>query len=347
LASGGKVEKLIGRGGDFPLTVQVSPQGASVHVFKDNALVAGSELAGGGISLKAKHALYVVEASAPGFALLRHEFMADGDLKTLSIFLAREGSPLVYPARDGMAHPCIGFPWEVPDMRISMIPISSGKLPPKSFAATKVIRHPFWMADAEIGQWTYEKIMRENPSMFRDDREAPVGRLPIGKAMEFCKRLNEIERQAGRLPDGFIYRLPTEAEWEYCARAGSSGLYCFGNDVETLAKYGWFAGNSEERTHSKASLKPNAWGLYDMHGNVWEYCSDIVKRPNPDDRSQQLFFYLAKGGAYDSQAGDLGFASRRIVRAIDKKEPGIGFRIVLAPPMESYILDETDKGPLR
>jgi formylglycine-generating enzyme required for sulfatase activity len=153
------------------------------------------------------------------------------------------------------------------------------------------ISKDYYLGAFQVTQAQYEKVMGANPSFFQgeaalhqsgrtieeeelspaDSSNHPVDNVSWEHAVEFCRKLSELpeEKKAGR-----VYRLPTEAEWEYACRAGSQTAFHFGDDPGSLGDYGWFKGNSGNQTHPVGQKKPNAWGLYDMHGNVSEWCND-------------------------------------------------------------------------
>jgi len=110
--------------------------------------------------------------------------------------------------------------------------------------------------------------MGDNPSKFRDcGDDCPVEQVSWEDGKRFIEKLNEIEKTR-------VYRLPSEAEWEYACRAGSETEFSFGNEAKRLGEFAWFRNNSGDKTHPVGQKKPNAWGLYDMHGKVWEWVED-------------------------------------------------------------------------
>ena len=128
------------------------------------------------------------------------------------------------------------------------------------------ITKPFYLGKYVITQEQWQQVMGNNPSRFKNAQH-PVEQVSWDDCQNFIAKLNE------KLP-GQTFRLPTEAEWEYACRAGTTTDYSFGDNEAALGEYAWYTGNSGATTHPVGEKKPNPWGLYDMHGGVWEWCAD-------------------------------------------------------------------------
>jgi formylglycine-generating enzyme required for sulfatase activity len=153
----------------------------------------------------------------------------------------------------------------------------AGRKPVEGPLTDVTISHGYWMGKFEVTQGQYLAVVGQNRSTFKQVGDnAPVERVTWNDALSFCRRLTQQERDAGRLPDGYVYTLPTEAQWEYAARAGKSSAYSNGNGVKDLDKAAWFADNSGQKTNPVGQKAANAWGLHDMMGNVNEWCLDYL-----------------------------------------------------------------------
>ncbi|MBF0452069.1 MAG: formylglycine-generating enzyme family protein [Candidatus Magnetomorum sp.] len=201
-----------------------------------------------------------------------------------------------------------------------------------------VLTKGYYMQTTEVTQGQWKSVMGENPSSFKDCGDnCPVENVSWEDVQHFIEKLN-------KKADKYIYRLPTEAEWEYAARAGTTTAYSFGNDSSQLSKYGnfcdfqctfsWKDANQDDHYKNTAPVKsysPNALGLYDMHGNVWEWCSDgygdypitpvIDPEGGQSDRGR-----LLRGGSWFSLAGDCRSAYR-FRGGPDRRSDNLGFRL--------------------
>ena len=195
----------------------------------------------------------------------------------------------------------------------------------------------FWKGIHEVTQGEYLKLQGTNPSGYPGPPNLPVEKVTWNEAVAYCRKLTEHERSSAHLPPGFVYRLPTEAEWEYACRSGSITRFHFGEDQrETeLADFAWYTENSQSATHAVGQLQPNAWGLYDMHGNVWEWCQDVwqdaytggtvIDYSGPTEG----WLRVARGGSWLYSANYCRSANRDSYGP-NNRCSDIGFRVVLA-----------------
>jgi formylglycine-generating enzyme required for sulfatase activity len=171
------------------------------------------------------------------------------------------------------------------------------------------ISNPFYLHSTQVTQGLWQEVMGGNPSKFKDcGDDCPVENVSWYDAQEFISKLNDKEGTDK-------YRLPTEAEWEYACRAGTTSEFSFGDDPTKLAEYAWYFDNSDKKTHPVRQKKTNPWGLYDMHGNVWEWCQDwhgdyssnpVVDPQGPDKGGGRVL----RGGSWFVSAGFIRSACR-------------------------------------
>jgi formylglycine-generating enzyme required for sulfatase activity len=197
------------------------------------------------------------------------------------------------------------------------------------------ISRPFQFSATEVMQGQWQAVMGTTPWKGKDSviegDDYPATYVSWDDAMEFCRRLSSRpdEKKSGR-----VYRLPTEAEWEYACRGGIAAEYGFGDDERMLGSFGWFDRNSEGHPQPVGKKLPNAFGLLDMHGNVWEWCSDVYAKdyyrnaPGVDPHSAKgSYLHVIRGGSWYDVAASSRSASRFYAHRTDSDNSNYGFRV--------------------
>ena len=213
---------------------------------------------------------------------------------------------------------------------------------------------PFSIGKYEVPQNLYEFVMGENPSRWKGPRNS-AEQMPWSEATEFCSRVTQLLQQQKLIGDDDVVRLPSEVEWEYCCRAGTETAYSFGDDARlpddvgpqarVLDEYAWHTGNAAGNDPAVGSLKPNPWGLYDVHGYLWEFCADHWHPdlshaprnglPYTDANPKQA---VIRGGSWKDPYPNLTSHARKPF-GISERSDDVGFRCVLAPATRTKTTD--------
>ena len=200
------------------------------------------------------------------------------------------------------------------------------------------ITRAFYLGVCEVTQGQYERVMGTNPSRFRESgQDAPVEMVSWEDAAEFCRRLSGlVEEKAAE------YRLPTEGEWEYACRGGTTAAWCFDNYVE-LRDYAWYGGNSGGETHAVGQKKASPFGLHDAHGNVWEWCQDRYAKdyyadspPSDPSGGTEGEYWVGRGGSWNFSDTDCRSARRYNIHASFRGDY-VGFRVAATPTGDGQV----------
>jgi len=202
----------------------------------------------------------------------------------------------------------------------------------------------YWLGRYEVTQKTWVELGMENHSYFKGPRN-PVGKVSWNDALEFCKRLSDHVKAKQEIPEGYVFRLPSEAEWEYACRAGTQTASSFGDAMSS--KQANFDGRSplgkatkginRKRPMPVGYYSPNAWGFYDMHGNMWEWCLDGWREftdgqevnPRPSRAEINPRYKVVKGGSWYVHGWECRSTARYALRPAVRYNTGIGLRVAL------------------
>jgi len=195
------------------------------------------------------------------------------------------------------------------------------------------ISQGFWLGQYSVTQAQWQAVFGSNPSHFQQCLDCPVDSVNWHQAINFCQELNKIF--GGELPKGYEFSLPTEVHWEYACRAGTITMYHSGQTLIDLSRVAWHKNNSSGHTHPVGEREPNKWELYDMHGNVMEWCfdspSDYPNAPAIDwIGNGNGFVRNIRGGSWGTppESVSLGAASRGYIQP-DTVRPWFGFRLCI------------------
>ncbi|MDB6131461.1 MAG: hypothetical protein JWM04_2568 [Verrucomicrobiales bacterium] len=231
--------------------------------------------------------------------------------------------------------------WVVAELKLEMIWVKPGTFtmgsPPDEALRNKAegpqtevtLTRGYWLGKTEVTQFQYEAITKTNPSAYRvAGSNAPVDSVSWLDAMKYCEQLTDREKMAGRLPKGYVFTLPTEAQWEYACRAGTTTSYS--GDPDAM---GWFSENSSEATHTVGTKQANPWGFFDMSGNVLEWCRDwygdypggSAKDPSGPGHG---YYRIARGGSWRNEI-QVGRSAARAGGSPGRIDYTLGFRLAL------------------
>lgn len=341
--------------GDYALEFQLKPRPGEVRLDIPGKLEAEVRLNGNPANLK-EGAIQV-----PAYEEVEFELRIRNHLTMVRNFELSPNETYVWEVNPvPIPGPTEGQSWTLPYFGIPFAWAPSGsyamgspliehaRLPNEGPQTEVRFTYGFWVGLYEITQGQFTKIMGQNPSQFKNPGR-PVEGVRWDQAKAFCGMLTSFEREAGRLPEGYVYRLPTEAEWEYVARAGSTTPFYFGDRAD--ASKGHFSGvyprdrtdglRSPEGGYGTATVgryPPNAFGLYDVHGNVREWTldtyngrlpGDALVDPQPRSEGSRI---AVRGGGWEDSAARVRSAAREQVSP-DVESNAIGFRVVLAPEL--------------
>lgn len=218
--------------------------------------------------------------------------------------------------------------------------IGSEEFPASRPVRTIRLSKPLAIAKYEVTQELYEAVTGGNPSRWKGPRNS-VEMVSHSEAVAFCEKVTTLLRQAKLIGEKQKIRLPSEAEWEYAARAGTDTRYSFGDDPDKLGDYAWYTENAAGNDPPVGAKKPNPWGLYDMHGYLWQWCADpwhpthegapetVAPRDPPEEQTTPPQF-VARGGSWKSPAAECASAYR-IGLPADTRDAALGLRCVLDP----------------